>query len=485
MTLAHRDLGCSLLVAGALLLACNPSLSEVETSPTSGPDTTTSGPSTVDSDTGGATMDGPDDTGPSFDPVCGDGIVEVPEQCDLGDLNNTGMYCTDECRNNVCGDGYVGPGEACDDGNDSNEDLCTTDCGPTSCGDGVIQGTEQCDEGKDNSPTGACLPSCLDASCGDQFIHEGVETCDSDDIGTQSCTSLGFSGGVLLCAGNCMEYDTSNCYACGDDSLDPGEDCDGALLNGQTCVSLEYDAGTLACSPSCTFDASGCQSFACGNGVIDGADECDGAALGGQTCVTQSFDGGNLSCSMGCTFDTSDCYVCGDGNIDMGEQCDGANIGGANCSAFVMPGDTVSGGAPSCDAPTCQLTEGTCTFCGDGMIEGAESCETGNLGGATCQSLGMGFDGGTLSCMNCAFNTGGCTDCGDGVAEGSEVCDGVDFDGATCATLVGAGSTGTLLCNAACTMIDQADCCALVTQPCLVGGDCCGGNCHPVNHVCQ
>jgi cysteine-rich repeat protein len=211
MTLDHRNLGRSLFVAGTLLLACTPTPSEVDptlTTDPSGPGDTTLG----GVDSGLDTMGGSADTGPSFDPVCGDGIVETPEECDLGDLNGTGMYCAEGCTTNTCGDGYVGPGEACDDGNQSNEDLCTTECGPTSCGDGVVQGNEECDDGRQNATDGACLPSCVAASCGDAFIYERLEICDGNNVARATCESQGLDGGELLCASDCQGYDTSSCY---------------------------------------------------------------------------------------------------------------------------------------------------------------------------------------------------------------------------------------------------------------------------------
>jgi hypothetical protein len=48
------------------------------------------------------------------------------------------------------------------------------------------------------------------------------------------------------------------------------------------------------------------------------------------------------------------------------------------------------------------------TFCGDGTIQAGEDCEGGNLGGASCASLGFS-DGGTLACTaDCRFDTSGC-----------------------------------------------------------------------------
>jgi len=84
---------------------------------------------------------------------CGDGILDVDEECDDG-AENTFMaegvnILPDRCRAILnpdynpytpmvtpehicllpwCGDGIVDSDEECDDGNDDNTDSCTTDC---------------------------------------------------------------------------------------------------------------------------------------------------------------------------------------------------------------------------------------------------------------------------------------------------------------------------------------------------------------------
>ena len=108
--------------------------------------------------------------------------------------------------------------------------------------------------------------------------------------------------------------------------------------------------------------------------------------------------------------------------------------------------------------PKCQRVR---TACGNGTIEGNEQCDGGDLGGATCTSLGYS-GGGTLACTAaCVFDTSGCTcgpasTCGNGIKDGNEQCDGSDLGGATCASL-GYTRDGTLACTAGCSY-DRSGC---------------------------
>ena len=60
--------------------------------------------------------------------------------------------------------------------------------------------------------------------CGDGTVQEG-ETCDGMDLGGQTCQSLGFGPGMLLCNTSCDGYLTSACgsLTCGNGELDTGE----------------------------------------------------------------------------------------------------------------------------------------------------------------------------------------------------------------------------------------------------------------------
>ena len=72
--------------------------------------------------------------------ICGDGIVQTGEVCDLGPGRNTGAYasstatkvCAPGCQGYgpYCGDGILQTrfGEQCDDGNNISGDLCSATC---------------------------------------------------------------------------------------------------------------------------------------------------------------------------------------------------------------------------------------------------------------------------------------------------------------------------------------------------------------------
>jgi large repetitive protein len=96
--------------------------------------------------------------------VCGNGLLELNEQCDLGASNDDVLYggCATQCKlGPYCGDGVVNENEACDPGLEPvgvyGQPGCTAACQKAPyCGDGLIDTLfgEYCDGGQ------ACDSSC-------------------------------------------------------------------------------------------------------------------------------------------------------------------------------------------------------------------------------------------------------------------------------------------------------------------------------------
>lgn len=360
-------------------------------------------------------------------------------------------------------------------------------------------------EGDDSTGEATTAPDPTDASesgggvsvCGDD-VAEGVEACDGTDLVGEDCVSLGFDGGRLGCDARCL-FDTAACtIACGNGVVDDGEACDGDDLDGEDCASQGFDDGALGCAADCTFDVNACVVAVCGDDAADGPEDCDGADLGLEDCISLGYDGGAVVCDAACEYDVSGCT----GTANCCEVQDAVGCGNDGCEGAVCGVD-----------PYCCETQwdGICVgeaysmcpevclpVCGDGIISGggeaAEQCEGDNLGGQTCE--GLGLPAGTLACDGaCAFDTTGCDGlpgpcctanavagcedaacqdavceldafccaavwdgqcadeagaepaciglpscpdalpvCGDGVLGPGEVCDGAELDGATCAS---------------------------------------------------
>lgn len=145
--------------------------------------------------------------------------------------------------------------------------------------------------------------------------------------------------------------------------------------------------------------------------------------------------------------------LCGNGSMEGAEECESGNLGGATCASLGLISGTLG-------CTMCRYDTSSCDSCGDGMLQGGEECDGADLGGNTCETLGRGT--GTLSCNGCSYDYSGCTSpnddvsetCGNGLLEAGEQCDSSNLGGQTCATQ--GFAAGILSCAVRCTFDTSA-----------------------------
>jgi len=133
---------------GASSTAGDPTDAPPTSQTTSGASMTDGGSSGITTTTTATTDSMTETTGAS--PVCGDKIVQMPEECDDGPNNADDAACTSACKMAVCGDGLIRAGEEyCEDLNDDPADGCVGCFVPHVCKEVQIYGP--------GSPTGIYL----------------------------------------------------------------------------------------------------------------------------------------------------------------------------------------------------------------------------------------------------------------------------------------------------------------------------------------
>jgi cysteine-rich repeat protein len=392
--------------------------------------------------------------------VCGDGFVEAPEQCDLGNLNGTGQGCNANCQFDCQQDSDCSDGNTCN-GTETcassmvmgetvqkcaagmNEAACTAcasgycdgngTCNASTCGDGCVDpSTEQCDFGSGNNVAGSgCEPTCQFScttnpnSCDNGNVCDGLETC-GDVTGPNGGTGQACSpgtpppdgtscGGSLVCEGGMC---TTRPQVCGDGFVESPEQCDLGNLNGTG----------QGCNSSCQFD---CQhdTDCADNNTCNGTEACVSSMFMGetvQTCQPGTNEAACASCSGGFCDGNGQCAAsaCGDGCVDTsaGEQCD---LGSAN------------GTGQGCNA-SCQYDCQQDSDCSDGNVcNGTETCVSGTVSGETVQTCQAGTNVAACTACSSGFcnSNGQCepSTCGDGCLDpATEQCDDgntYDLDG--------------------------------------------------------
>jgi cysteine-rich repeat protein len=298
----------------------------------------------------------------------------------------------------ACGDGIVDTGEDCDDGNTVPGDGCENDCTFTCAGD---------------------------TDCDDLELCNGVETCGATHVCVPGTPSVDGTACTLATgeAGSCRGGLCASA-ACGNGTLDTGEECDdGNLINTDACLAS-------------------CRNATCGDSyVYAGVEDCDdGNAVAGDGCESD--------CTFTCAGDTE----CSDGELCNGaETCGAAHV----CTAGTPPAEGTACTLPTGGAGACRGGLCAAAACGNGVVDPGEECDDGNADNT---------DACLTSCRNAT--------CGDGyIRTGTEDCDGAAPR--SCSTTC--GSTGSQSCTAACrwdtACTPPAEICNGIDDDCVGGID--------------
>ncbi len=130
---------------------------------------------------------------------CGNGERETGEACDGADLG--GFTCASI--------GYASGTLGCEPSCLFDVDACVAH--PV-CGNGILEINEECDNGAQNSDSvpEACRTNCKRAYCGDGVI-DIFEDCEPGNLGGFNCVELGYGGGTLKCDSEYCEFDDERC----------------------------------------------------------------------------------------------------------------------------------------------------------------------------------------------------------------------------------------------------------------------------------
>jgi len=144
-------------------------------------------------------------------PICGNGELELDEFCD----GNPALDCASEYPNTYAG-GTANCNSDC-----SGYDLST--CQLPECGNGIIEIHEQCDDSGSTadlncqyglSSCTVCNSQCEEtvgntSFCGDNVIN-GSEKCDGS-INCSNISGKSYTDGTASCIDSCTKYDETNC----------------------------------------------------------------------------------------------------------------------------------------------------------------------------------------------------------------------------------------------------------------------------------
>lgn len=255
------------------------------------------------------------------------------------------------------------------------------------------------DGGGDGGPD-PCFDACgPDLRC---IVVDGEGFCGQCAPGeTQDCE--GCPGSTQECGGD-LYWNPCECPGCGEGpACGPGLEC--IIVDGF------YYCGI--CTPGDARD--------CNTGCGDGVETCEGDLFWGRCVPTDPVDcvpGDRLDCQSECgaghmECDASRCEWTGQCVPDAVIQClPGSTV---ECTVGPCPGTQTCN--DTCMLDPCVGPAGGCDQCGDGFVDGGESCDDGNLFDSDgCSSACEWEDARPFRSCECHAGAGLPADLGDGAA---------------------------------------------------------------------
>jgi hypothetical protein len=191
---------------------------------------------------------------------------------------------------------------------------------------------------------------------------------------------------------------------CPSDDVTAGETSTGhgSESSGAVTTSAMSATGTIPPPSTSTGASSG-----------EGADSTASTTLAASTGPTTGEDFGASDDHVPCGDSCGNGLLCGTEQCDCGMgPCTPEGLDFSECADLINPAfpDRVyTGGILDCSPASCRFVFTTCTFCGDGRINGNETCEPEPPPQDTCASLGLGDETEPLPCDDtCQLDTSSC-----------------------------------------------------------------------------